>query len=415
MPSAHCSLDVHLDWRYRTRVEFAFADLVAALAPSNNPFINPTACKAVIDSGGANIVNGVRSLVADSPPRVLTMVRPDAFEVGADLVVTPGGVVLRTETFELIQYTPQTPTVRTRPLLIVPPVINKNDLADIAPGRSLVEYLMQGGHRCSGSPGAAPTSATATGASTSTGRRCWTLSTGPGRHRHRRRHRAGLLLRRHPAVDRGATRWPGTPWECASLTRQRPGWPLRRSTTPPPAATTASATRGRMDGRTLADVCAWLRPNDGNYRVNNHLQGKDLAPFDTPYPPRSSTRPATPAGPHHASADLAAEPAGWQPATATTPGHSGPATSPVCPRAQRAGSRRAERAGRSPAGAAGTCVRRLRPRPMNGQPARAVRLGATFGRDRVLPDSPGQVVHPVWPAGRLDSVDHPELAQDRAC
>jgi len=70
-------------------VELASADLVAALAPSNNPFINPTACKAVIDSGGANIVNGVRNLAA--APRVLTMVRPDAFEVGADLVVTPAG------------------------------------------------------------------------------------------------------------------------------------------------------------------------------------------------------------------------------------------------------------------------------------------------------------------------------------
>ena len=91
----------------------------------------------------------MRNLVADlaTAPRVPTMVRPDAFEVGVDLAVTPGAVVLRTETFELIQYTPQTPTVRTRPLLIVPPVINKYYVADLAPGRSLVEYLVRGGQQ----------------------------------------------------------------------------------------------------------------------------------------------------------------------------------------------------------------------------------------------------------------------------
>ena len=75
------------------------------------------------------------------------MVRPDAFEVGRDLAVTPGAVVLRTEVLELIQYAPQTPSVRTRPLLMVPPVINKFYIADLAPGRSLVEYLVQGGQQ----------------------------------------------------------------------------------------------------------------------------------------------------------------------------------------------------------------------------------------------------------------------------
>ena len=81
---------------------------------------------------------------ATSPraPRVPSMVEPDAFEVGTDIAVTPGAVVLRTDVFELIQYTPQTPKVREVPLLIVPPTINKYYVIDLAEQRSLVEHLV---------------------------------------------------------------------------------------------------------------------------------------------------------------------------------------------------------------------------------------------------------------------------------
>lgn len=141
--------DAELDWRDRTRLEFALDNVLAALAPSNNPLVSPVGWKALIDSGGGNIVAGLRNLIGDvlAAPRVPTMVRPDAFEVGVDLAVTPGAVVLRTDVFELIQYTPQTPAVRSRPLLVVSPVINKYYVTDIAPGRSLVEYLVKGGQQ----------------------------------------------------------------------------------------------------------------------------------------------------------------------------------------------------------------------------------------------------------------------------
>ena len=82
-----------------------------------------------------------------SAPRVPSMVEPDAYRVGQDLAVTPGSVVLRTPVFELIQYRPQTPTVRTLPVLVVPPTINKFYILDLAPGRSLVEYLVQQGQQ----------------------------------------------------------------------------------------------------------------------------------------------------------------------------------------------------------------------------------------------------------------------------
>ena len=78
-------------------------------APSNNPLLNPVALKAVIDTGGRQpraraAPPSSRDLA--TAPRVPSMVEPDAFEVGSDLAVTPGAVVLRTEMFELIQYTP---------------------------------------------------------------------------------------------------------------------------------------------------------------------------------------------------------------------------------------------------------------------------------------------------------------------
>jgi len=141
--------EADLDWRDRERLGFAMDNLVAALSPSNNPLLNPLAWRAFLDTGGENAVRGVRSLVTDlsAPPRVPAMVEPDAFEVGTNLAMTPGAVVLRTPVFELIQYAPQTDEVCSVPLLLIPPVINKYYVLDIAPGRSLVEYLVQQGQQ----------------------------------------------------------------------------------------------------------------------------------------------------------------------------------------------------------------------------------------------------------------------------
>ena len=139
--------DVPLEWKDAERVRFVTSNLVEAAAPSNNPLISPVGWKAVIDTAGGNVVAGSRQLVGDlaSSPRVPSMVEPDAYEVGEDLALTPGAVVLRTPVFELIQYRPQTPTVRALPVLVVPPTINKYYILDLAPGRSLVEYLVQQG------------------------------------------------------------------------------------------------------------------------------------------------------------------------------------------------------------------------------------------------------------------------------
>src|ERR1700744_4524568 len=105
------------------RVNFVLTNLIDALAPSNNPLLNPAAVKAALDSGGGSALAGLRNFLSDMavPPRVPTMVEPDAFEAGVDLAVTPGSVILRTPVFELIQYLPVTPAVRQIPLVIVPP------------------------------------------------------------------------------------------------------------------------------------------------------------------------------------------------------------------------------------------------------------------------------------------------------
>src|SRR5215203_229333 len=141
--------DADLDWKDDERIRFTATNVVDALAPSNVPVLNPQALKAVIDTGGKNVVRGVRRLVRDltTPPRVPSMVEPDAFSVGDDLATTAGAVVYRDEVFELIQYRPTTETVRSVPLLMVPPTINKFYIADLAPGRSIIEHYVASGQQ----------------------------------------------------------------------------------------------------------------------------------------------------------------------------------------------------------------------------------------------------------------------------
>ena len=107
--------DADLQWRDAERMRFV-VDNRARARPSNNPLASPVFWKALVDSGGGNLIRGARHLAADlaTPPRVPTMVAADAFEVGADLALTPGAVVLRTPVFELLQYQPDAPCVACR-------------------------------------------------------------------------------------------------------------------------------------------------------------------------------------------------------------------------------------------------------------------------------------------------------------
>jgi polyhydroxyalkanoate synthase subunit PhaC len=132
------------DWREEARARFATTFLTSTLAPTNLLLANPAALKRAFDTAGASLARGARNLLHDvrhnrgMPSQVDT--RP--FKVGENLAATPGAVVYRDEICEVIQYAPSTRSIRERPLLMVPPQINKHYFLDLAPGRSMVEYLV---------------------------------------------------------------------------------------------------------------------------------------------------------------------------------------------------------------------------------------------------------------------------------
>ena len=139
-----------LDESSRNRLEFAARQVCDALAPTNFFPINPEALRTAAESGGASIAKGVWQFVRDLDPDTgrldVRMCAPDAFRVGENIAATPGKVVFQNALIQLIQYAPATPTVRRRPLLLVPPWMNKFYVMDLRPGSSMVEWLVGRGH-----------------------------------------------------------------------------------------------------------------------------------------------------------------------------------------------------------------------------------------------------------------------------
>ncbi len=139
-----------LDPDTRSRLAFATRQLLDALSPSNFAASNPEVLRAIGESGGGSLLEGLANLLEDierSPARLdISMCDRDAFEVGTDLATTPGKVVFRNALIELIQYRPSTARVYRRPLLVIPPWMNKFYIMDLRPGNSLVEWLVGQGH-----------------------------------------------------------------------------------------------------------------------------------------------------------------------------------------------------------------------------------------------------------------------------
>ncbi|MGW0020739.1 PHA/PHB synthase family protein [Rhodococcus sp. NPDC003382] len=131
-----------IDARRAAEAKFAADILTAALAPTNYLWTNPAALKEAFDTAGLSLVRGTKHFVSDVIENrgMPSMVPRDAFTVGKDLAVTPGAVVSRDPVAEVIQYTPTTTTVRSRPVLVVPPPIGRYYFLDLRPGRSFVEY-----------------------------------------------------------------------------------------------------------------------------------------------------------------------------------------------------------------------------------------------------------------------------------
>lgn len=129
----------------RERVRFAVMQWVEAMAPSNFLALNPDAQRKIVESSGEALRLGLANLVADVQKGRITQTDETQFSVGTNVATTPGSVVFENRLMQVIQYAPSTPTVHARPLLIVPPCINKFYILDLQPHNSLVRYAVEQG------------------------------------------------------------------------------------------------------------------------------------------------------------------------------------------------------------------------------------------------------------------------------
>jgi polyhydroxyalkanoate synthase len=296
--------DADLGWDDDRKAHFIAENLVAALAPTNFPWSNPAVMKRVIETGGLNFLTGARRFARDvrRPPRLPANVDTGAFALGRDIALSPGAVVMRDERFELLQYQPTGSEVREVPLLIVPPMVNKFYIFDLAPHRSLIEYLVGRGQQVFVISWRNPTARY----------RDWALDTYAGAVMDAldavadisEVERAnvlgncaggmlvGMVASRLADIgeqDRLATLTLGVCVIDNERSNVVNAFATERSAK---LAALASSRKGYLDGRDLASVFLWLRPNEliWPYVVNNWLLGKDPPSFDILYWNADTTR-----------------------------------------------------------------------------------------------------------------------------
>jgi polyhydroxyalkanoate synthase len=136
-----------LDERTKAQWGFALGQVMDALSPANMLATNPEAIQLALESGGKSLVEGMRLYTEDLARGHIAMTDESAFEVGRNVATTPGTVVLQNELMQLIQYTPTTAKVYKRPLVIVPPSINKYYILDLQPANSFVAHAVAEGHQ----------------------------------------------------------------------------------------------------------------------------------------------------------------------------------------------------------------------------------------------------------------------------
>jgi polyhydroxyalkanoate synthase subunit PhaC len=284
------------EWKEAEQQRFAVRLLTEALAPTNLLLGNPAAIKRAFETGGASLMHGLRNFLDDlrnnnGMPQTVDR-RP--FAVGRNLGVTPGAVVHRSEILELLQYTPATRQVYERPLLLVPPQINKFYIMDLAPKRSLTEYAVAHGvpfftvswrnpkpeHRNWGLDEYVNAIKQALEAvceiTGSTAANLLGVCSGG--------ITSALMLGHLAALGDG--RINAATLVVTMLDSSMPSMTGMFTTEESVAAAVErSRSKGVLDGAEMQRLFAWLRPNDlvWNYWVNNYLMGKDPAPFDILY------------------------------------------------------------------------------------------------------------------------------------
>jgi polyhydroxyalkanoate synthase len=307
--------DVELDHKSRERARFALSLFTEAAAPTNTLLGNPSALAKAVQTRGQSLVSGLRHFGHDLRHNggMPTQVDTRPFTVGGNLAVTPGQVVHRDDVFELIQYSPSTESVYERPLITIPPQINKFYITDLARGRSMIEYTVAAGIPYFAMSWRNPTAA----------QRDWDLDT----------YVEACKQAVEVACDISGTSDANVLGICAggitlacllghlaatdqplvhSATFMVAGLDMAQesmigmlaSKAAIDAARTKSQKAGVLDGKDLAKVFAWLRPNDlvWNYWVNNYLMGQNPPAFDILFWNADTTR--LPAGLHSDFLDM---------------------------------------------------------------------------------------------------------------
>ncbi|MBU3055130.1 class II poly(R)-hydroxyalkanoic acid synthase [Pseudomonas indica] len=295
--------DSDLDADDRARARFVLSLLSDALSPSNS-LLNPLAVKELFNTGGASFFKGVSHLFEDLLHNngLPSQVSKRAFEVGRNLAVTPGAVVFRNELLELIQYKPMSEKQYARPLLIVPPQINKFYIFDLSPEKSFVQYALKNGLQVFIISWRNPDAR----------HREWGLSTYVqaveqaldvcraicgSRDVNLLGACAGGLttaaLQGHLQARRQLRKVASSTY-LVSLMDSQVDTPATLFVDEKTLETAKrrSYQRGVLDGRVMASVFAWMRPNDliWNYWINNYLLGRQPPAFDILYWNNDNTR-----------------------------------------------------------------------------------------------------------------------------
>ena len=138
---------VEADAKTKGRIRFAVQQFVDAASPSNFLALNPEALKKALDTKGESLAAGMQHLLEDVQKGHVSQTDESVFEVGRNVATTAGTVVFENDLFQLIEYKPLTAKVHERPMLFVPPCINKYYILDLQPDNSVIRYTVEQGHR----------------------------------------------------------------------------------------------------------------------------------------------------------------------------------------------------------------------------------------------------------------------------